>query len=59
LHRQLEPQHHWISDADKSVSAPIEMDFNGGLKNTFKARGLEFNYDVGVLQYFYFQDFLT
>jgi len=43
----------WISDADKSVSAPIEMDFYGGFKNTFKASGLEFNYDVGVLEYFY------
>ncbi|MBV8156792.1 MAG: hypothetical protein JO278_03990 [Dyella sp.] len=43
----------WISDADKSVSAPVEMDFYGGFKNTFKASGLEFNYDVGVLEYFY------
>lgn len=43
----------WISDADKSVSAPIEMDFYGGYKNTFKVNELEFNYDVGALQYFY------
>ncbi|ABF07125.1 uncharacterized protein (TIGR02001 family) [Cupriavidus metallidurans] len=43
----------WISDADKSVSAPVEMDFYGGFKNTFKMSDLEFNYDVGVLQYFY------
>jgi len=43
----------WISDADKSVSAPVEMDFYGGFKNTFKASDLEFNYDVGVLEYFY------
>jgi uncharacterized protein (TIGR02001 family) len=43
----------WISDADSSVSAPIEMDFYGGYKNTFKVNELGFNYDVGVLQYFY------
>jgi uncharacterized protein (TIGR02001 family) len=43
----------WISDADKSVSAPVEMDFYGGFKNTFKTGEYEFNYDVGVLQYFY------
>jgi len=43
----------WLEDADSSVSAPVEMDFYGGFKNTFKVSGLEFNYDVGVLQYYY------
>lgn len=43
----------WLEDADSSVSAPVEMDFYGGFKNTFNAGGADFNYDVGVLQYYY------
>ena len=43
----------WLEDSDGSVSAPVEMDFYGGFKNTFKVSELEFNYDLGVLQYFY------
>ena len=43
----------WIEDAAPSVSAPVEMDFYGGFKNTFKVSDLEFNYDVGVLEYYY------
>ncbi|MGO4304651.1 MULTISPECIES: TorF family putative porin [unclassified Cupriavidus] len=43
----------WLEDADSSVSAPVEMDFYGGFKNTFKVSEVEFNYDVGVLQYYY------
>jgi len=43
----------WIGDANPSVSAPIEMDFYGGFKNTFKVSEQEFNYDVGVLEYYY------
>ncbi|AEI75701.1 hypothetical protein CNE_1c03350 [Cupriavidus necator N-1] len=43
----------WLEDANPAVSAPVEMDFYGGFKNTFKVAGTEFNYDVGVLQYYY------
>jgi uncharacterized protein (TIGR02001 family) len=43
----------WLEDADSSVSSPVEMDFYGGFRNTFKLSDLEFNYDVGVLEYYY------
>ncbi len=43
----------WLGDADASVSAPVEMDFYGGFKNTFKLAEQEFNYDLGVLEYYY------
>ncbi|WP_066739833.1 TorF family putative porin [Cupriavidus sp. D384] len=43
----------WLEDSDSSVSAPVEMDFYGGFKNKFAVGGEEFNYDVGVLQYYY------
>ncbi len=41
----------WVSDQGSSISAPIEMDFYGGFKNTFG--GGDFNYDFGVLTYNY------
>ena len=53
----------WISDStsgtganaqaagNKSVSAPIEMDFYGGFKKEFIGEG--FASDIGVLQYYY------
>ena len=43
----------WLGDADPSVSAPVEMDFYGGFKNSFKVAGQDINYDVGVLEYYY------
>ncbi|MFS8973651.1 TorF family putative porin [Cupriavidus necator] len=43
----------WLEDANPAVSAPVEMDFYGGFKNTFKVAGTEFNYDLGVLEYYY------
>ncbi|WP_137923283.1 TorF family putative porin [Cupriavidus sp. 2SB] len=43
----------WLGDSDASVSAPIEMDFYGGFKNTFQLGGQDFNYDLGVLEYYY------
>ncbi len=49
----------WLSDSNSKVSAPIEMDFYGGYKNTFKVLDLEFNYDVGALQYYYPGDYPT
>nr|WP_084084713.1 TorF family putative porin [Cupriavidus sp. USMAA2-4] len=49
----------WLSDSSSQVSAPIEMDFYGGFKNTFALAGLDWNYDVGVLQYYYPGDYPT
>ncbi|WP_227458947.1 TorF family putative porin [Cupriavidus pauculus] len=43
----------WLGDADASVSAPVEMDFYGGFRNTFKLAEQDINYDVGVLEYYY------
>jgi uncharacterized protein (TIGR02001 family) len=43
----------WLGDADSSVSAPVEMDFYGGFRNTFKLAEQDINYDVGVLEYYY------
>ncbi|MGO4330719.1 TorF family putative porin [Cupriavidus sp. 2TAF22] len=47
----------WLSDSNPQVSAPIEMDFYGGFKNTVTLAGLEWNYDLGVLQYYYPGDY--
>ena len=41
----------WISDFNKGVSAPIEMDFYAGFKKELIAPG--FASDFGVLQYYY------
>jgi uncharacterized protein (TIGR02001 family) len=41
----------WIGDLNPGVSAPIEMNFYGGLKKEFIAPG--FVSDIGVLQYAY------
>jgi len=49
----------WLSDSNAQVSAPIEMDFYGGFKNTFALAGLDWNYDLGVLQYYYPGDYPT
>ncbi len=40
----------WLSDANSSVSAPIEMDFYGGYKTEIVKN---VPIDVGVLQYYY------
>ncbi|MCG3573759.1 TorF family putative porin [Ralstonia solanacearum] len=40
----------WLSDANASVSAPIEMDFYGGYKTEIVK---DVPIDVGVLQYYY------
>jgi len=45
----------WLGDSNPAVSAPIEMDFYGGFKNTFA--GGDWNYDIGVLQYYYPGDY--
>ncbi|MGT2430160.1 TorF family putative porin [Cupriavidus basilensis] len=47
----------WLGDSNPQVSAPIEMDLYGGFKNTVTLGGLEWNYDVGVLQYYYPGDY--
>ncbi|MBB1630620.1 TorF family putative porin [Cupriavidus sp. UME77] len=47
----------WLGDSNPKVSAPIEMDFYGGFKNTVTLAGLEWNYDAGVLQYYYPGDY--
>ncbi|MGO4307887.1 TorF family putative porin [Cupriavidus sp. RAF12] len=47
----------WLSDSNTEVSAPIEMDFYGGFKNSFKVADLDFNYDVGVLEYYHPGDY--
>ncbi|WP_416049667.1 TorF family putative porin [Cupriavidus basilensis] len=47
----------WLGDSNAKVSAPIEMDFYGGFKNTIMLGGLEWNYDVGVLEYYYPGDY--
>jgi uncharacterized protein (TIGR02001 family) len=39
----------WLDDSSNDVSAPIEMDFYGGFRNTYQ----DIAYDVGVLQYYY------
>jgi uncharacterized protein (TIGR02001 family) len=44
----------WLGDSNDDVSAPIEMDFYAGFKNTF---GGDWSYDVGVLQYYYPGDY--
>lgn len=44
----------WLGDSNAEVSAPIEMDFYGGYKNTFAG---DWTYDVGVLQYYYPGDY--
>lgn len=46
----------WLNDSNDDVSAPIEMDFYAGFKNTFGADG-KWSYDVGVLQYYYPGDY--
>jgi uncharacterized protein (TIGR02001 family) len=45
----------WLGDSNPDVSAPIEMDFYGGFRNTFG--GGDWSYDVGVLQYYYPGDY--
>ncbi|MFJ4294220.1 TorF family putative porin [Cupriavidus sp. NPDC089707] len=45
----------WLGDSNPEVSAPIEMDFYGGYKNTFS--GGDWSYDIGVLQYYYPGDY--
>lgn len=45
----------WLNDSNDEVSAPIEMDFYAGFKNTFGDG--RWNYDVGVLQYYYPGDY--
>ncbi|WP_255674200.1 TorF family putative porin [Cupriavidus sp. UGS-1] len=45
----------WLNDSNDEVSAPIEMDFYAGFKNTFGDG--KWNYDVGVLQYYYPGDY--
>jgi len=45
----------WLNDSNDQVSAPIEMDFYAGFKNTFGDG--KWNYDVGVLQYYYPGDY--
>ncbi|WP_420993495.1 TorF family putative porin [Cupriavidus sp. 30B13] len=47
----------WLGDSNPQVSAPVEMDFYGGFKNTVTLAGLEWNYDMGVLQYYYPGDY--
>jgi len=47
----------WLDDSNPDVSAPIEMDFYAGFKNTVTIAGLEWNYDAGVLQYYYPGDY--
>ncbi|MDF3837229.1 TorF family putative porin [Cupriavidus basilensis] len=47
----------WLGDSNAKVSAPVEMDFYGGFKNTFTLGGLEWNYDVGALEYYYPGDY--
>ncbi|CAG2156202.1 putative bacterial protein [compost metagenome] len=47
----------WLSDSNAEVSAPVEMDFYGGFRNTFKLADAEFNYDLGVLEYYYPGDY--
>ncbi|ARP96075.1 TorF family putative porin [Bordetella genomosp. 13] len=44
----------WLSDGNREVSAPIEMDFYGGYKGRL-ADGVPF--DLGVLQYYYPGDY--
>ncbi|SCU75687.1 Signal peptide protein [Cupriavidus necator] len=44
----------WLGDSNPDVSAPIEMDFYGGYRNTI---GGDWSYDVGVLQYYYPGDY--
>ncbi len=46
----------WLGDSNDEVSAPIEMDFYAGFRNAFGADG-KWNYDVGVLQYYYPGDY--
>lgn len=43
----------WLGDSNDEVSAPIEMDFYAGFKNTLG----DWSYDVGVLQYYYPGDY--
>jgi len=45
----------WLGDSNPGVSAPIEMDFYGGFRNTFGDGS--WNYDIGVLQYYYPGDY--
>jgi uncharacterized protein (TIGR02001 family) len=45
----------WLGDSNTEVSAPIEMDFYGGFKQTLGDGN--WNYDVGVLQYYYPGDY--
>ncbi len=46
----------WLGDSNDEVSAPIEMDFYAGFRNTFGTEG-KWSYDVGVLQYYYPGDY--
>lgn len=41
----------WLSDVGPGISAPLELDIYGGYKNSFA--GGDWNYDVGVLTYYY------
>jgi uncharacterized protein (TIGR02001 family) len=41
----------WIGDQNPGISAPIEMDFYGGIKKELLGKG--FATDFGVLQYYY------
>ncbi|MFC4418934.1 TorF family putative porin [Cupriavidus pampae] len=47
----------WLSDSNSQVSAPIEMDFYGGFKNSVNIAGADIAYDVGVLEYYYPGDY--
>ncbi|WP_420994532.1 TorF family putative porin [Cupriavidus sp. 30B13] len=47
----------WLDNSNPEVSAPIEMDFYAGFKNTVTIAGLDWNYDAGVLQYYYPGDY--